>query len=112
LRTSGISFEKNCPPLFEKRCTAFIEKRFDFALWRSLQLTDLVGVVAQLVERLNGIQEVRGSNPLGSTSFLFCTMDGLVNTCPISLAIMQAVWQRISPWHQTLFNCRQGVRRN
>jgi hypothetical protein len=27
-----------------------------------------VGVVAQLVERLNGIQEVRGSNPLGSTS--------------------------------------------
>jgi hypothetical protein len=26
-----------------------------------------VGVVAQLVERLNGIQEVRGSNPLGST---------------------------------------------
>ena len=26
------------------------------------------GVVAQLVERLNGIQEVRGSNPLGSTS--------------------------------------------
>ena len=25
------------------------------------------GVVAQLVERLNGIQEVRGSNPLGST---------------------------------------------
>ena len=28
----------------------------------------LAGVVAQLVERLNGIQEVRGSNPLGSTS--------------------------------------------
>jgi hypothetical protein len=27
----------------------------------------LDGVVAQLVERLNGIQEVRGSNPLGST---------------------------------------------
>src|SRR5438046_1507775 len=27
-----------------------------------------IGVVAQLVERLNGIQEVRGSNPLGSTS--------------------------------------------
>ena len=26
------------------------------------------GVVAQLVERLNGIQEVRGSNPLGSTT--------------------------------------------
>ncbi len=27
----------------------------------------LDGVVAQLVERLNGIQEVRGSSPLGST---------------------------------------------
>ena len=27
----------------------------------------LDGVVAQLVERLNGIQEVRGWNPLGST---------------------------------------------
>ena len=28
-----------------------------------------VGVLAQLVERLNGIEEVRGSNPLGSTPF-------------------------------------------
>ena len=27
------------------------------------------GAVAQLVERLNGIQEVRGSIPLGSTKF-------------------------------------------
>ena len=27
----------------------------------------LDGVVAQLVERLNGIQEVAGSNPVGST---------------------------------------------
>jgi hypothetical protein len=26
------------------------------------------GVLAQLVERLNGIEEVRGSNPLGSTA--------------------------------------------
>ena len=25
-----------------------------------------IGVLAQLVERLNGIEEVRGSNPLGS----------------------------------------------
>ena len=33
----------------------------------SYKLSFLVGVVAQLVERLNGIQEVRGSNPLGST---------------------------------------------
>ena len=29
-----------------------------------------VGAVAQSGERLNGIQEVRGSIPLGSTSFL------------------------------------------
>ena len=29
------------------------------------------GVLAQLVERLNGIEEVTGSNPVGSTS-LFC----------------------------------------
>ena len=28
----------------------------------------LYGVLAQLVERLNGIEEVRGSNPLGSTT--------------------------------------------
>jgi hypothetical protein len=28
---------------------------------------DDYGVLAQLVERLNGIEEVRGSNPLGST---------------------------------------------
>jgi hypothetical protein len=27
----------------------------------------VTGVLAQLVERLNGIEEVRGSNPLGST---------------------------------------------
>ena len=30
---------------------------------------DSDGVLAQLVERLNGIEEVRGSNPLGSTNF-------------------------------------------
>ena len=29
------------------------------------------GVLAQLVERLNGIEEVRGSIPLGSTAFVF-----------------------------------------
>ena len=27
-----------------------------------------IGVLAQLVERLNGIEKVRGSNPLGSTT--------------------------------------------
>ena len=30
----------------------------------------LAGVLAQLVERLNGIEEVTGSNPVGSTTFL------------------------------------------
>jgi hypothetical protein len=36
---------------------------------RILSRSHLYGVLAQLVERLNGIEEVRGSNPLGSTSF-------------------------------------------
>ena len=31
------------------------------------KLERFLGVLAQLVERLNGIEEVRGSNPLGST---------------------------------------------
>ena len=35
---------------------------------------DSNGVLAQLVERLNGIEEVRGSNPLGS--ILPSKMDG------------------------------------
>jgi len=35
---------------------------------QSRQLSRFFGVLAQLVERLNGIEEVRGSNPLGSTS--------------------------------------------
>ena len=33
----------------------------------SLSAPETYGVLAQLVERLNGIEEVRGSNPLGST---------------------------------------------
>ncbi len=33
-------------------------------------LNSFTGVLAQLVERLNGIEEVRGSNPLGSTFYL------------------------------------------
>ena len=39
---------------------------------RNLKFTisdPFAGVLAQLVERLNGIEEVRGSNPLGSTPF-------------------------------------------
>ena len=34
------------------------------------------GVLAQLVERLNGIEEVTGSNPVGSI-FLFCSVNNL-----------------------------------
>ena len=34
------------------------------------------GVLAQLGERLNGIQEVRGSNPLSSTSIFHPTLSG------------------------------------
>src|SRR5437667_5515506 len=33
-------------------------------------LRSFAGVLAQLVERLNGIEEVTGSNPVGSTTFL------------------------------------------
>ena len=32
-------------------------------------LARAIGLLAQLVERLNGIEEVSGSNPLGSTNF-------------------------------------------
>ena len=38
------------------------------------------GVLAQLVERLNGIEEVRGSNPLGSISLVI--NDLRCATCP------------------------------
>lgn len=44
------------------------------------------GVVAQLVERLNGIQEVRGSNPLGSSVLLKDSSDdsdSIDMLCPI-----------------------------
>ena len=46
------------------------EIAFDKTRQRFYISPDLDGVVAQLVERLNGIQEVRGSNPLGSTILL------------------------------------------
>ena len=44
------------------------------------------GVVAQLVERLNGIQEVRGSNPLGST-IRFSALDSPALLSSISVRI-------------------------
>jgi hypothetical protein len=37
---------------------------------RNLESKILAGVLAQLVERLNGIEEVTGSNPVGSTTSL------------------------------------------
>ena len=37
---------------------------------RTYNLKFFAGVLAQLVERLNGIEEVTGSNPVGSTVFL------------------------------------------
>ena len=44
----------------EKKSTFFLRKvRYGFRSFSN-------GVLAQLVERLNGIEEVRGSNPLGS----------------------------------------------
>ena len=43
------------------------------------------GVLAQLVERLNGIEEVRGSNPLGSTP-LYWVLRGL------GLQVYAKVW--------------------
>ncbi len=39
----------------------------DSAPGYDVALRDILGAIAQLVERLNGIQEVRGSTPLGST---------------------------------------------
>ena len=35
-----------------------------------LTLASAIGLLAQLVERLNGIEEVSGSNPLGSTTYV------------------------------------------
>ena len=39
------------------------------SLIRNLQSKFFTGVLAQLVERLNGIEEVTGSNPVGSSFF-------------------------------------------
>jgi hypothetical protein len=50
-----------------------MEKVLAFAGGTLILLTLVTGngLLAQLVERLNGIEEVSGSNPLGSTSFHF-----------------------------------------
>ena len=84
---------RNFPPLTPDRCWLVghedrlvskvnkIRKGTDhcWILWKivltlaggNLEWLRFGGVVAQLVERLNGIQEVRGSNPLGSTTQCF-----------------------------------------
>ena len=41
--------------------------RVQYASYLSGKQINLIGDIAQLGERLNGIQEVRGSNPLIST---------------------------------------------
>ena len=43
------------------------------------------GVLAQLVERLNGIEEVTGSNPVGSTSPLLRTAAVVAQLCDFVL---------------------------
>jgi hypothetical protein len=40
------------------------------------------GVLAQLVERLNGIEEVRGSNPLGSISSIYSQLEVRLGLIP------------------------------
>ncbi len=45
---------------------------------RYFPIPPIKGVLAQLVERLNGIEEVRGSNPLGSKLCPFIR-DGSLN---------------------------------
>ena len=55
-------------------------------VWR----TKKRGVLAQLVERLNGIEEVRGSNPLGSTSLVGgCSKSG--TTLSVSRTALEPV---------------------
>ena len=48
--------------MFLKKTPCVHPENFDF-----LPLAWAIGLLAQLVERLNGIEEVSGSRPLGST---------------------------------------------
>jgi hypothetical protein len=57
----------------------------------------LDGVVAQLVERLNGIQEVRGSNPLGSTSPLKNLHFDLISIWNASSVAVFSLFQPVPP---------------
>ena len=60
--------------------------------WRSCNLQSEIynlqfsrGVLAQLVERLNGIEEVTGSNPVGSTFALLRTAAVVAQLCEFVL---------------------------
>ena len=48
-----------------------------------------LGVLAQLVERLNGIEKVRGSNPLGSTPILGDALQILARIGPLRLYLVE-----------------------
>ena len=52
----------------EKEFLFFSKKLFDI-LFRFIYIRFVIGGIAQLGERLNGIQKVSGSIPLTSTSF-------------------------------------------
>ena len=54
------------------------------------------GVLAQLVERLNGIEEVRGSNPLGSTiRGVYRVYRGLHQSWVYTKGVYTKVWGQI-----------------
>jgi hypothetical protein len=76
------------------------------------------GVLAQLVERLNGIEEVRGSNPLGSSpeSFRDCRAVALAKADAFDLATItqrattrQAI--RHEPLHLPLYSAKRTISR-
>lgn len=66
LRASDhLPIEGHCP---QSQFRNGFLRQLQFAI-RNLQSHLSAGVLAQLVERLNGIEEVTGSNPVGSTPF-------------------------------------------
>ena len=67
----GVKMKLSCKRLrvyFLTSAPDVVARALWLVLWSGRRIAGLVsGVIAQLVERLNGIEEVRGSNPLGST---------------------------------------------
>jgi hypothetical protein len=51
------------------------------AIRKSARIADTVGAIAQLGERLHGMQEVSGSIPLGSTKSLRTSFDLQTPAC-------------------------------